>query len=70
MEIKDNIVIAGDGKWLTQSRNVSDSNRIYTKQLQLGVNDSINNWKETDDAERNEYKKRIENKYSIENYII
>lgn len=60
MTVKEYIVTADDGKWLTQKEEVGDNNRVYTKDLRLGKFDTVDNWREADDEERKAYEERIE----------
>lgn len=54
LEVK--IVTTAKDKWITQAADVPATERIFSDQLYLGVNDSENNWKEVTDA----YKTSIE----------
>lgn len=44
-------IVPASGHTLTQSEDVKIEDRIFSKKVWLGVNDSENNWKEITDEE-------------------
>ncbi len=44
MTIQDNILTADEGKWLTNGS-------VYSRQVWLGVADSVENWSDVDESE-------------------
>lgn len=50
------ILVPSEGYTLTQSAEVEIKDRILSKKVCLGINDSTSNWKEITDAEADEIK--------------
>lgn len=49
-----------EGFVLTQAEDVDLMNRVFSKKVYLGVNDSVDNWKEITAAEQKEMEAKIE----------
>ena len=49
-----------EGFVLTQAEDIDLMNRVFSKKVYLGVNDSVDNWKEITVAEQKEMEAEIE----------
>lgn len=49
-----------EGFVLTQAEDVDLMNRVFSKKVYLGVNDSVDNWKEITEAEQKEMEVEID----------
>lgn len=49
-----------EGFVLTQAEDVDLMNRVFSKKVYLGVNDSVDNWKEITEAEQKEMEAEID----------
>ena len=59
MNVTGNKITPDEGKYLTQSDDVNDNNRLYTTELLLGSADAVSNWREADASEKEEFDKRM-----------
>lgn len=65
MEVKNKkvavtAIAASDNNWLTQAADVDVLDRVFSRTIYLGKNDSADNWREVDD----EYKTAVEKQAS------
>lgn len=59
MQVKEFKILAEEGKYLTQSAEVEETKRIYTKTLFLGTGD-ISDWRDATEEEFAEHKANLE----------
>jgi len=64
--MEDNIIRASEGMYLTQNREIDDSERIYATEVALGNGDIADNWKEVDASEYDEWQARMEERMRID----
>lgn len=63
MEKKNYTVVtleAADGMWITQAEAVGAEERVLTKKVFLAATDTVENWREVDEAEAEAYRKEAE----------
>lgn len=51
--------------WLTRKNVAEGEERVFSKEVYLGTNDSADNWMEVDDAFKSDYEKSLQTKTEV-----
>lgn len=55
-----------EGKYITQKYVAKEEDRIFSKELYIGINSKIEDWIEVDISKKDEYDKMMKEKYPDE----